>query len=506
MGFAWHKLLPRKVGTPNCPPPPTCGGPDEIFTICYGVCPPDPDGGSNPCAVFDCEDVVIGGPQCGGEPILRGSVSTNPGKPVEYRINCPLYCYTTNDSTPLVYSGICDFEERTGRKHNYYYRTPNSPSTEPTQITGGSICFKYNAYSVPDRSMVISGRNRYKYFGWGADPSCNGTIPTFWDSAGGSGIKQNELSISGRAWPSANSVLNLPLFGADTSLNSPSTNPCSYGACQDQSCFTARSNSGIGHYSTPVGNPGNGSGYYSFQCFNPQSYVDPSSGFIPVPTCSVWSLVHAIWYQVHGGNEPDADSNYPDLKTAITSLFSADPSGVQSPSGQQNVRYYLQNLATNLQAASYTFIYPNVFLWDKDAFQGAGNNPDKWKHIYVVGNANVLFDTQCTNNQSGGEIVKFGYVIHLDEVSHDPVYGSTGNARLIQWFGCDPTAGGNAGSIAYTEMNTMDCVPTNSKGAPQSSYCSDCQNEGQDGNVVVPQMQCEYRGYQPQCPYNALNG
>jgi hypothetical protein len=495
MGFAWHKLLPRKIGTQNCPPPPPCEENDEVSEICVTVCPPDPAPGPFPCAIIDCETIIIGGPPC-SEPILIGGIQTNPGKPIEYRINAPLRCYAVSDSTPVEYSGICDFEERTGKVHNYYYRTPNSPSSAPAQITGGPICFKYNAYSVPDRAMVISGRNRYKYFGWGADPSCDATIPTLWDSPGGSGIKQSELSISGRSWPLPNSVLNLPLFGADTSLNSPNTNPCSYGACRDQSCFGVRSNSGIGHYAT---NSGNGTGYYSFQCFNPQSYAN--SNYDPVPTCSVWSLVHAVWYQFHNGDESGADAS---IKASVTSLFSADPGG-QQLSGKQNVRYYLETLAGNLLTlGGYPFIYPNVFLWDKAAFEAAGNNTDKWKHIYVIGNANVLFDTQCTNNQSQ-EIDKFGHVIHLDEVSHDPEYGSTGNARLIQWFGCDPDNGGNIGSIAYTEMNTMNCVPTNSKGQPTNSYCSNCQNEDENGGVNVTQIDCEYRGYKPACPYSPLN-
>lgn len=500
MGFAWHKLIPRRLsGTTDCPPPPPpCTDPDETATICVSTCYPNV-GGTQICSNF-CEDVVIGGPPCGGGVVLGSGIQSNPLEPVELRINSPMYCYVVSNSTPENI-GICDFEERTGVKHNYYYRTPNSPSASPAQITGSAFCMKYNAFSVPDRAMVISGRNRYKYFGWGADPSCDGTIPAFWDSAGGSGIKQNELSISGRSWPAANSVLDLPLFGGQSSLNPVSTYPCANGTCTDQSCFSPRLNDGIGHYAPPSTSSANGTGYYSFQCFNPQSYVNNGGGgFVPVPTCSVWSLVHAVWYNLHGGDEASYIDFFPSVKSAIDSLFAADPSENQLGTNKQNVRYYLETLADALLSqAGYTFIIPNVFLWDRDAFLSAGNNTDKWKHIYVVGNANVIFDTQCTNRGSGADISRFGFVFHLDEVSHDVEYGSTGNARIIQWFGCNPSNENNGGSIAELGVTILDCVPTNPKGGI-ATFCSICQNEDSQGSTDVDQLPyCQYFGYRPSC-------
>jgi hypothetical protein len=463
--------------------------------------PIDPVSGTVICNVSSI-DYDYGGLQCGGKEVIGGGEITNPAAPLEIRINAPLDCYGDNESANQVAVGNIDEIGSYPPRQFYYYRTPNSPSSTPLQITGGRLCLKFNPYNIPDRFMVISGRNRYKYGGYGIDPSA-GTAPSFWDQTGvgATGIKQAETAL-GRSWPAANSVLNLPLFGADTSQNpSAPSAPCSDGACSDPSCFSVRANTGTGHYGT--GSLGNGKGYYSFQCFNPQSYFD-EGGLKTVPTCSVWSLVQSIWWSAWQlvGDEANFRSDYPTLASAFNNLLNADPS--QTVNDKSNVRYHLENFSTQLSNdLGTTFIIPNVFLWDKDAYVAAGSNPNKWKHIYVVGNGNVLFDTQCQEGLGtpGGSPNRFGFVVYLDEVSHDPTYGSTGNARALAFFGCNANQS-NATSVSYIEMSTMDCVnpPNNPKTGDPTSDCEMCSNEGEVDIVI---NDCVYFGLSPlHCSYN----
>lgn len=501
MGFAWHKLIPRHPSTPSvCPPP--CIDTGGWVTSISSICAPQNPNGTVACATFDLVDYPTGGLQCGGKPVLVGGYRTNPGAPIELRLNAPLDCTAPND--PAL-SGSnnqkCDMGSAGVDLQYYYYRTPNSPSSPPAKIDFEKLCLKFNPYAIPDRLMVISGRNRYKYGGWGVDPSCGvageeGGPPSLWDTVivGGTGIRQAEESL-GRSWPLPNSVLNLPLFGANTSAN-PSTppSPCSDGACSDPSCFSTRGNDGTGHFGRS--DQGNGKGYYSFQCFNPMGFYG-GGPFTSIPTCSLWSLIQAIWFQAwQGADESDAKTTiYPNTWTAVSNLLNADPS--QLTSGKSNVRHYLDALVAAMQGEFLSsVIFPNVFLWDRDAYVAASTNEDKWKHIYTVGNGNVVFDTQCMLGL-GGINDLYGFVIHLDEVVHDPTYGSTGNARLVGFFGCNASNGNNPNSNAYFGISTMNCVPTqNPKTGVFATYCDECANEGIiDLNV----NSCYHYGYDSDC-------
>lgn len=514
MAFSWHKLIPSTNIIPTsvvCPPP--CTATDSGTIVNNAKCVFNTNG-TIVCS-FNQWTYNVEGAQCGGKSVLSGGVRTNPGKPIELRINAPLGCTIAND--PALQDSVGQQEGHGGTaemgsyppQQFYYYRTPNSPSSTPSTLTTGEICFKFNPYSIPDRVVVISGRNRYRYSGWCVDPNANGTIPDFWHNpdVGATGLSQAEGAI-GRSFPLPNSVLNLPLFGADTAQNpgGGAPIPCSDGACVgDTTCFSVRGNSGIGHFDTT--SAANGKGYYSFQCFNAQSFYQTTS----VPTCSVWSWLQAIWYKLwtgyvdfYGGDEAGFRTAYPQLTTAFNTIFTTDPGGTV-PSGlkqyQVNLRKVLEdfvgyaNLASSNDWEAANIVFPNVFLWDKDAYNAA-STADKYKHLYIVGNANVIFDTQCLLGEgTEGSNARYGYTIHLDEVSHDATYGSTGNARLIGFFGCNPSSGSNSSSQAYFEMNTMDCVP-------ESSYCEDCPNENTDTTT----SRCEYYGYQSNCLYTPSNG
>jgi hypothetical protein len=207
----------------------------------------------------------------------------------------------------------------------------------------------------------------------------------------------------------------------------------------------------------------------------------------------MWST----YVDLAGGDEASFRSDFSTLATNFNAIFTTDPGAIVSGGGNNgkvSLRVVLKNFVdqANTDGSAYwdTIVMPNVFLWDKDAYNAA-STANKYKHLYLIGNANVIFDSQCLVGQGNlFSTERFGFTIHLDEVSHDPEPGSSGNARLLGFFGCDPDNASNLNSAAYFEMNTMDCVPT-------TTYCQECANVG-----FPPTNNCFYSGYQPDCSYS----
>lgn len=494
MGFAWHKLIPRRnSGTLNCPPP-VCSGDTVSGSMQITFCPT--------CNQFPCLCSLgnwngnVSGTNCGGQDVVPPTgIVVNPGCPKEMRMSGFLPCTWSNTESQLP-SGVtsCNLDT-TAPIIPYYYRTPSSTTSIPSSYSFGAYCLKFNAYDIPDRVMVISGRNRYRYGGWASSPACNGGIPRLWDAPGASGLSQME-GMRGQQFPLPDSILGLPLFGANSQQNPE--RPCSESngsPCLDTGCFSCRENSGTGHY-LPA-DQGNGKGYFSFQCFNPQSYVfdswepDSNKQWTPVPTCSVWALVHSIWKRVidagayaNGWTEAQTITEWSTAYSALTTLLNADPSGTSNQTS--NVRVYLEDFANALVTAGtgIQFRIPNVFLWDKDNFNAASNT-DKWKHLYVVGNSNVIFDSGCIKTSNGA----IGSVFFLDEVGHDPTPGSTAAARILQFHGCSANASGNGGSNSQLSVTLLDCVPNSPK---NPTWCAVCENED---NTTT--QNCYYYGNSP---------
>ena len=561
MGFAWHKLVPKK-DLIQCPPPCDFTYETVIQDNTSGVylCPPyNPfDPGSLACANYPGTITQYGGAACGLKEVLEFAFRDNPGGPLEMRLNVPFTCSGNNDpnfgNIRTENINACEMGTASIAQQFYYYRTPNSPSATPTQIASTKLCLKYNPFTIADRFMVISARNRYKYGGWHVDPACPtaGAFygpPQFWDDPTvdgeegdpplGCGIKQFEESL-GRQWPLPNSVLNLPLFGADEApLSPPPSNPgkCGDGACDNGECFVVTANGGSGHYLPMVldGNPvGNGRGYYSFQCFNPMGYTQSFMSLsnyenLPksIPTCSIWSFARAIWKRAWKAGLYTTVSNEPDQLEEINNgnpvyppfaaLLLTDPLGLTNASaltaGESNVTAYLRGLKEGMldHYMVQQSIMPNVFLWDKDAMLAEAQNTNKWKHIYFIGNANVIFDTQCmigtfnpddpTPNYAQQD--KFGFVIHLDEVAHDPEYGTSGNARLFGFYGCNEDEPNNNNSQANFGLKTMNCAPGGNIGTGTfNTYCDECDNEDTSGlgNIGGNKTQkCVHIGHVEDC-------
>ena len=380
-----------------------------------------------------------------------------------------------------------------------FFKTPKLPNgiTHGATAAHTPYCIKLHStasqtHGIENRTMVISGRNVYRYTGhFSGDPYIRDADP-FWDSPGGSGIKQYEQLIddSGegdfRQFPLSDSFLQLPLWGQESNnnLNITSPDPCArlYAEeCDDNSgipicwgCHCLRNgpaaSPAVGHYMTNdwfnagSGTQGYTAGYFSFSSFNPESYLDDYDttsnvvtlagvnnrlGFgnigdftthsgvpfncdaggencigcsgatshgqrLGVPTCSVWSLVNALYarvfyavrnnYELTGSlyqeDEATFRSTFSNFTTAVSNLLSDDPSGTIN--GTSKVQYHLAKVAEALQIDSsavffgsryFRFIFPNVFLWNIPRYNDVSGS-EKWKHLIVVGNGNVLYDSR----------------------------------------------------------------------------------------------------------------
>jgi len=269
---------------------------------------------------------------------------------------------------------------------------------------------------IPDRIQVISGFNRYRYGGYMA-PGANcaapysmirenigvnpqqlivGALPAGDVIYGVTGISGMEVSL-GRPFPLSDTVLTYPLFGGLTSANPASSNGCPVSIPNLETCSP---NGGSGHYSSNL--LGAQKGSYSFQCFNAHSYFNDSTNVIGIPTCSLWSLLHAIYYNIHARKWSFyGDPNSPGVPNKIKPDWwkTVSPTGL-SADGTQMVRWVMNRFADGVaeNGENESFVIPNVFLWDKASFDSETTTANRWKHIYVVGNANILMDTSCTAN------------------------------------------------------------------------------------------------------------
>jgi len=507
MGWAWHKLYPRTTSNSVvCPANPydnsLCSGlGTEIGNLCIGHYPP---GGGGLGSLETCTSIQ--GPNCSFE-IVPSKQRQNPGCPVQYRFEIGLFCTGSNVNTR---GGIdpCDYEQNSS-SFSYYYASPSSPSSPPLNIRKTPMCLSYDMAQIPDRIQVISGFNRYRYGGYMA-PGANcaapysmipvgfnlgndggqqalivGALPDGDVIYGVTGISGMEVSL-GRQFPLSDTVLTYPLFGGLTSANPVSSNGCPVSIPDLETCSP---NGGSGHYSS--NSLGAQKGSYSFQCFNAHSYyTDGFTNVVGIPTCSVWSLLHAIYYNIHAYNwyfygDPDTPGVPNKIKPDWWKTVS--PTGL-SADGTQMVRWVMNRFAEGVAEDSKSFVIPNVFLWDKESFDSETTTADRWKHIYVVGNANILMDTACTanaiwNGASYGSSIARRNQIMLDECNHKGELNSIHNARMLSWYGCNPNAGdnpsdgghasNNPASVNTYSITSLGCVPDSG-----DSYCSQCGTMG----------------------------
>jgi len=374
-----------------------------------------------------------------------------------------------------------------------YYNTPEQ-AAGLTAFGYTRICNRIITYSVPDRTMILSGRNKYRYTGFLSPEAStfNCLVPTIIDNPGASGLSQMEGSLS-RQFPASDDVLGSPLWGARIATGAgpdQGDDPTCYpNACFGSGCYAVVDNDATGHYlpSTTVGQ-----GYFSFSCFNPYAEWKGRNETVGLPTCSLYSMVWAAYdsawreyvaadgfYTTESailGAGGTIASTFTTLRSRLSTLLSTDPSGTVG--GVSNVQLQLESFEDGLQSfidAYYlneyssllgyrVFTAPQVFLWDRASYIAA-NAANKWKHLYIAGSANILLDTGCT--ATGGWK---GFKTVLDEVTHDMTWGSTHAAQLIGFMGCNNQAGslqkvvladigcGVGGSDPYFDVSCSICA------------------------------------------------
>ena len=136
----------------------------------------------------------------------------------------------------------------------------------------------------------------------------------------------------------------------------------------------------------------------------------------------------------------------------------------------QIVSFY-QNTANpvDLTTTGYgAFTVPGVILWDRDSYLAASNNTDKWKHLYIPGSANIIFDSGCTHTNGDWR----AHRVILDEGNHDNAWGSPNAARIIQFRGCNN---------ASTSVLSQTCVSAQIYNG--SSFCTNCATDAEPFNM-----------------------
>lgn len=575
--FSWRKLIPTRFQGLDEPPGPTCvceenppgpltgdcGSPSDPITFCIGY-------GSGPLGqVTQCytqSGRVCGnlppweGPPVAGPPpitILPPIDPLTPLCPREKTLEFGLLC--TRSFSPYDNPGVgCLNWTRNptigtvtsnALNANPYFNLPTGETSIRTQF----LCLEYGNLNPSDFNRIefIAGRNRDRYGGplaahylKGYNLVCDDGDGYLFDDMvfGLTHIGHMQRSISrgsgagqsrfGGTFPMEDAVLTLPLFGAMVNENPSPVDPqCEAEPCCDEllppgeSCYSCREshNGGYGHYLPD--NQGPTSGYFSFACFNPQSFLYSKTlpgnaaypaavnrGRIEIPTCSLWALIKGVrnyiianenekerYWELYGGTKcPAKDINAEDGESW---WINTDPGGTNS-AGTSNVRLVMDEMAERIRNVTgydlddpftegacdrvsnpYHFTPPNVFLWDKDAFLGA-TAAERWKHIYTIGYANILFDTGCTSiiSEVGG-ITSTNAMIYLDNTAHADGVGLSHSARMLGWQGCN---GNPIQQGIMTRLRSLQCDGQDFGNQPDTGFhCEDCltqfaASEGKD--------------------------
>lgn len=129
---------------------------------------------------------------------------------------------------------------------------------------------------------------------------------------------------------------------------------------------------------------------------------------------------------------------------------------------------------------------PNVFLWDRAAFQSA-STADKWKYVYFPGQLNTLFDSGCTTGglvSNGGDPPVISgtrkQIVKLDETGHSGnglSVNTPNSARVVQWLGCNRTLD-DLDSNTFLKITQLGCDGQILDGTHTpisvTGFCEDC--------------------------------
>lgn len=543
----------------------TLGETDQIcFTMTSGEqCPVDPPISVLPCTPgYDCYSGSPAGPN-------------GVGCPNEKLMEFGLFCHRPFTSTNTTAKNTCIEWLRNPSLGTYnpsslpaesifsdpYYYLPAGD----TQIDSTLLCVNYASIDSRYRRLqLISGRNRDLYGGPLAAYYRKGYVSDCFSSGtpedpqeqyegfketllGLTSIGHNQISITrgtniasgqspfGGTFPLEDGVLALPLFGANSRLNpTEGYNPeCPGSPCCDtdpdfeygESCFGCKEpySGAYGHYLPIPSFSGATSGYFSFACFNPHSFLyengtrsaganldESARRRIEFPACSLWAYIKGIRDYIYNAERlrnirdnqncqdigqccgPTAfDINWVDGSSQGDTWWSTIDPGGTNAAGISNVKLVMENLQRRVQkvgvyetngelcdgVSSYEIVTPNVFLWDKDSFLAA-STANRWKHIYTIGYSNILWDSGCTNtpdDSDGDEETNRNELIYVDNIAHDVAVGATNACRLLGWIGCDknPIPGTFATRIRQMRCDGRD-YSSNSPPADGFIDCNDC--------------------------------
>lgn len=392
------------------------------------------------------------------------------------------------------------------------------PSNTPTRtiVLSGYNRYKYTGY--------LSGDPVGQFMQDGG-----ATMNSLIFSPGASGISSIEGSM-GRSFPLPDDVLTYPLWGASGDYG---TGSCECQSQWDDlmgitanteqgltdycigNCLDVQKNDATGHY-LPMSNL-NG-GYHSFSGFQPYvkywegvsdtliaedngAYDNAYAVGTGIPTCSLYSLILALYdktwrynAQFAGNCNSEADfasgncnsgwvTPFNNLRNKMLQVLSANPGSVTGPNNESAVTWWLNEFnneivsfylntanTIDLSTTGYgAFTIPKMILWDRASYLAASNNTDKWKHLYIPGSANILFDSGCTHTNGNWR----AHRIVFDEGSHDITWGSKNAARLIQFRACN-----NASTSVLSETCVSGMIYN-----PTSSFCTECATGSQPFNM-----------------------
>lgn len=97
----------------------------------------------------------------------------------------------------------------------------------------------------------------------------------------------------------------------------------------------------------------------------------------------------------------------------------------------------------------YRMVTPNVFLWDKESFLAA-STADRWKHIYTIGNPNIIYDSGCDSSYGNNESI----IVYVDNTMHQEGANANHGMRVLSWMGCD---GRDSCDTTSTDIRLLRC-------------------------------------------------
>ena len=435
----------------NCVATRSCAGAAIGPGQCPAVSMNSNDGNSStmPGGCTGCNDVVA------ATNIMSASFT---GCPRERKLNPSalgvLQC--TRQNSP--FGNAC----QTGNTSVPYWHNGGSYNGEVAPadtINYGWICVSYETYGSSDRIIILSGKNRYrKSYKWESCYASDSLADVVYRA-----FMRTSSTRSGQIVPSPDDVMQLPLFGA-SSVNNNTTLECS------------QPGNSLGHYS-PLNPPSNG--YYSFAPFHSGCSIEG----MDIPTCSIFHLVSILVERVKDlAGVEESDLNL----AAFNLLIDIDPLGYTT--GKQNVIYMLEQMSLLAQnvgnflkfqttVGDLQFITPKVFLWDPTNYNNqATTNSDKWKHIYHVGERNVIMDSGCiATSQTQRRLA------YMDNILSGPAHPY----RMITFMNC------TAGPAPNSMLVDIDGVGCGNPCATCSGGCTGISGgTGSNGNIpsagVIP--------------------